>query len=97
LACGYPITTLALYLARYGLLLARDLTELASQLAGRPVDLLRLREPLGTPPADSRGILIRRDECTYLPCGPPPQCENPRFCLLRNLARSRLDDPFSVY
>lgn len=45
-AAGYAITTVALYLARYGLLLAWRLTSLARQLAGHPVDLDRLRARL---------------------------------------------------
>lgn len=36
---GYPITRVALYLARYGLLMCWPLTSLAHRLAGRVVDL----------------------------------------------------------
>jgi hypothetical protein len=45
-ACGYPVTAAALYLARYGMLLSWELTDLAAQLAGHPVDLDDLRERL---------------------------------------------------
>ena len=45
-AFGYPVTEVALYLARYGVLLPWELTDLAAQLAGHPVDLDHLRERL---------------------------------------------------
>jgi len=45
-AGGYPVTSVALYLARYGVLLSWELTDLAAQLAGHAVDLTLLREQL---------------------------------------------------
>jgi hypothetical protein len=45
-AAGYPVTTVALYLARYGLLMPWELTGLAHELAGRAVDLDVLRARL---------------------------------------------------
>jgi hypothetical protein len=40
---GHPVAIVALYLARYGLLLHWEVTALAQQLAGQAVDLDRLR------------------------------------------------------
>jgi hypothetical protein len=45
-ASGYPVKAVALYLARYGMLVTWELTDLAARLAGHPVNLSYLREQL---------------------------------------------------